>query len=744
MSKGAIAALMVGSGLVSSAAALAKDASEQGISEIVVTAQRAAESVQDVPIGISVIGAGQLERQQVNTLYDLSRTSASVQFSNVGSGGSGGGGAFIRGIGTNSLSRAAEGAVGIVVDGVVQGNTQTSNLFDLARVEVLRGPQGTLFGQSVSAGVINISTAAPDASGVSGKFETELSSDGFLGSEYGKQVLRGALNLPVGGDAALRVGAFGAWTQGVLRNTFLNKDDNLSEVGLRGRFKAGIGDAVTVNLSADYNKNKGRNGQFLTYIEAVAGAQATVLPACGVIARRGNLKHCSSTPEVQSGEAYGASGQIDADISDALTLTSITAYRGNTLRVTNDIDRMPATLYAGPNIRSGVRTEYRQFTQELRLASDPGQPLSFTMGAFYIRAKTNADQNPTEGSQVFLPTGAVNATIYSQHTVSTNLSGFGEVRFKTGAATLFAGGRINRSEIDYDETRQAFSPFQPTTVAGPLLSTDYGFNDTDFSWRIGGRYEPSQNLMVYATVSRGYKNAQLAPIQVLGPRLILERVVRPEVPQAYEIGVKSTMLDGRLAVNISAFHQRVKNLQTSTLTTLSDSPVPVLIPTNVSKVISKGFEADVFGKVGSYLTLNASASYNVAKYPADYFDGLGVSLKGRQIAYAPRFTATASAEYARPVSGDIDGFLSFDVLHRSETRMTDQRVASALAVDRSRWVFGGRVGARVDDRWSVALFARNLGASRIPISFLPLLGNMAASYAPNALRQVGVQAQIEF
>ncbi len=174
-------ALMLGVSAVSTGvAAHAQDASLSGSqsegdavsSEILVTAQRRAESVQDVPIPVTVIGAGQLQAQGIQEIGDLGRTASSLKLAEQ-PGGSGGGG-YIRGIGTFSRSRAAEPSVGIVVDGVVQGLTNVRNLSDIARVEVLRGPQGTLFGQSVSAGVINMTTVAPDPSRFSGRVSADL------------------------------------------------------------------------------------------------------------------------------------------------------------------------------------------------------------------------------------------------------------------------------------------------------------------------------------------------------------------------------------------------------------------------------------------------------------------------------------------------------------------------------------------------------------------------------------------
>jgi iron complex outermembrane receptor protein len=191
-------------------AVFAQEAAQQGsLEEIVVTAQKREESVQTVPIALTVVSEEQLARSGVAQVSDLARSSASLEFGAPGTS-SPGGGAYVRGIGTNSFGFTAQPSVGIVLDGVVMGNTNILSLFDISRVEVLKGPQGTLFGNSVSAGVLNITTNAPDPSKMAFAVQTEFGSPD-LGSDFTRFVVRGfrqpATERLVG--AALR-GALGA------------------------------------------------------------------------------------------------------------------------------------------------------------------------------------------------------------------------------------------------------------------------------------------------------------------------------------------------------------------------------------------------------------------------------------------------------------------------------------------------------------------------------------------------------
>jgi iron complex outermembrane receptor protein len=188
-----------------------------GLEEIIVTAQKRAEKLQDVPVAITVATQEQLERDQIYTLTDLQRITPALEVSQTFGGESTGGGR-IRGIGTNVFNPSAAGSVAIVIDQVPQGNVSFPQVFDLAQVEVLRGPQGTLFGQTASAGVINMTTLAPDASGFSAKLGFDYSDKGTAGSRFGQQVVRGSLNVPLTDSSALRLSTFYKNEIGLQRN----------------------------------------------------------------------------------------------------------------------------------------------------------------------------------------------------------------------------------------------------------------------------------------------------------------------------------------------------------------------------------------------------------------------------------------------------------------------------------------------------------------------------------------------
>lgn len=744
--------LMAGSAIVLAAprialaqAAEATPPQPDAISEIVVTAQRRSESVQNVPIAITVVSAGQLERQQVTELRDLSRIASGLEFG-ANSGSNPGGGGSIRGLGTTAFSRAAEAAVGVVVDGVVQGNANVNNLFDIQRVEVLRGPQGTLFGQSTSAGVINITTIAPNPDRLEGKVMVEASGDGMVGSEFGRQVVRGAVNLPISKTSALRLSAFGGRTTGVTRNVYLGRDDKLNEYGVRARYLAEVNDRLKVNLIADWSDSKNTDGNFFTFGGAGTIA-ARFNAACGVTPSLSNFKHCSDYPIFFKTKTQGFSSQVDYSLTDDLTLTSITAYRRQKFSQSNDIDRLPEALTT-LNISSTSTTDIKQFTQELRLASDPNRPLSFTVGGYYQDVKTIEDNPGVGGNNLYfaragLPGPPVLQTRTKQYGDNklSNLSGFGELRYRADALTLFAGARINRNEQDGVGIRQVLLPAPAAAV-----TTIRALNDTDVSWRVGAQYAFSPEAMLYGTVSRGYKSGQVAI--AVNP----VAVVQPEKPLDVQLGLKTQLLDRRLAVNLTAFHTKVKDYQATVTTIDASTGVVQGVPFNIDQVVSKGLELELFGRLTPNLSINGGALYNIARYPEGFRANDGKLAAGQQVAFAPRFKATLGGEYTRQMGNNVEGFVGVDAAYKSRTRYGIDSADTVYNFYKGHLIVGARVGAKFNDNLTVSLFARNIGNVATPFSIgvIPQpLGDRTLSsrhvyQSAAGLRQVGLQASLEF
>jgi len=733
------------------------------LAEIIVTAQKREEKLQDVPVAVSVVSAEQLAAQRVYSLADLGRTTPSLEM--IQAFGGPGGGGQIRGVGTQSFTRSAEGAVGVVVDGVPQGNVPNNAIFDIERVEVLRGPQGTLFGLTSSAGVINMSTVAPDPAAMSGVAHIDYSDNGSAGSEFGQQTFRGAINLPTGENSALRIALNGNRVEGVERNAATDEDNELKDYAVRARYLWGINDDITLNLIADYDKRTQNyfDPQFV-YVDVEEGNPlAAELADCGIAASYDNNQRCSNLENGGKVENYGASAQLDWDIG-AGTLTSITGYRENK-QLPSSVDIMGTPQEFTQIFFTDQINKGRQFSQELRFASSPTASLEYVAGLFYSDFKASGgyaqggsfNVGTFQLAPVFVPF-AHDAS--STETTNKAFAAFGQATWHlSDQLSLLGGLRYTDQKLtDF----QSANPFDPTSVPSEGETTE-----SNVSGKIGLQYRFNDELSTYVTATRGYKGPQVIPADLGSPATVIDA----EIPTAYEIGAKGVAFNGVLAYEIAAFYTDVSNYQGQRCR-VNGVGVLACLGESIPSVKSKGVELTLFGRPFDGLNLNAGFIYNVAEFP-DGWTGYNpddlrdpvpgtmigqTDMSGLQLVGVPKTKFTLNADYSHSL-GAIDGFIGTDVVYKSETRLAYS--ADERFVYPAHWTVGARLGIRsADDRWSVEAFIRNIGQEREQAtlfggpSFLP---PGAVPFIPNgqvngisgwtttaSLRQVGLSAEVRF
>lgn len=727
----------------------AAEADSGAMSDIIVTAQRRQENVTKVPISITVANQAQLERQQVNTVNDLNRIAPSLEIQ-AAPGQNTGGGGTIRGIGTQTFSAGAVASVGVVVDQVSQGNANISDLFDVARVEVLKGPQGTLFGLTTSAGVINISTNAPDPTHFSARLRTELSSAGFAGSQFGNQIIQGLVNVPLSENAALRVSGLANLRQGVNRNALTGRLNDSNRYGGRARFLWKPTADLTVNLIGDYSESHFNGaGDFFTFVKTggpgpfLGGAGfdplgiTARLASCGVTPGEGNRNYCTNQSVVGRSSNYGGSGQVDYD-AGPFTLTSITAYRESRERGAGAAGNVFRADPLELQVNNGdVHRNLSLFTQEFRAASPADQFLEYTVGAFYSRQKQT--RTPETLSVTLIPAPGVAIPIVrslgaNDSIVDESLAVFGQGTIHlTPELRLIAGGRYTSAKLSLD--RYNFdvpaSPNQAQRLSSAVVS-----------YRFGAQYNLTPATMVYATVSRGFKGGQIAtPSAPLTPY-----VVRPEIPMVYEGGLKTTLFGGWVA-DINIFYQKIRDFQAQQCTVDANAVISC-VQTNIDGVKSRGAEINFFGRPFDGMSLNTGFIYAKATYPTGFLGTDGTNLGGTQLAYAPKYKFTLSGEYEHALTGDFKGFIAADTVWKSRLRYeANSRIETTF---RPHWMTGGRIGVRTeDDRFQVAIFARNLFDVHEPSllqSDFPYNGtaNIGAIYGPQSFRQVGLSLDGKF
>lgn len=751
----AAAGFLVAIGMQPVLAADSTDEATGTLEEVVVTAEKRQETVQSVPVAITVISSDELTRQGVQQISDLATMSSGVEF--TAASAAPGGGAFIRGIGTESVGGdTATASVGIVVDGVVQGNTNISDIFDINRVEVLKGPQGTLFGSSVSAGIISITTNAPDPTKFSGQVNAEYGSGDF-GSEYLRRSLRAVVNLPLSDNSALRLSLHADDNTGVLHDVYLHTNSDEPDIGARVRYMLAPTDDFKINIIADWNSYRGVGWVPLEYRSVPAGSPtAQALTECGITPSTDNFNNCSGIGNFRDQLDRGVSTQLDWNLNK-VALTSVTSFRFGTTDSRDDIETIPlsiaeSTIGAGchffncvpivsiaPGGLNEVQTQQRQlFNQELRIASAAPSAVDWTAGLFF-QHYTLFDNEPGLINALFTGFNYV-PTDFHARVQTEDYAAFGNLTWHvTDSTRLIAGARYTRSEV-------AESKYDPSNSGSQDTFSIAGANGV-VSWRAGIQQDLATHTMLYLTVSTGFKAPEISDALTATPlpgRPGGMYVVSPEKPTSYELGIKQSLLDDRLAVDADVFFEDVKDYQ-GQLCAPNAQGTESCVAANVPKVQSKGVELDAFGKPWSGMNVNLSAIYNPATYPGGYQGSDGTILGGQQLNFSSREKVTLSAEQSIPLIADYSGVVGFDYTYRS----AQSEYPSALAVFEvpATSLVNARIGVESGKRWSFYLFSRNLNNAHFPRQLYPAPfqpGAIWQSFDPTALRVVGLQAQAKF
>jgi iron complex outermembrane recepter protein len=736
------------------------------LTEIVVTAEKRSENILDVPLSVTVVGAEQLASEHVYSIADLARTTPSLEM--VQAFGGPGGGGQIRGIGTNSFSPTAEGAVGIVVDGVPQGNVNVTNIFDMKQVEVLKGPQGTLFGLTSSAGVINMTTVAPDPAKFEVKAQIDYSDDGKFSSQFGEETVRAVFNAPITQNSAIRLAVSDDRTKGVQVNDFTHDANVSTEWGARLRYLIKPSDDLQVNLIADYDRRgQNYNDPQFNYVSANPGLTAE-LAACGITPSYANQARCGSAANDTNYRNYGASAQIDYSLGSA-TLTSITGYR-KIITAPSDFDAQGVAAEFVQIYQVGQSSSGRQFSQELRIASSGRQTVDYTAGLFYSSYSAETAYAPNGGFFVgtydlpptpFMPPPFPFTPFAAAHTstATTNKSeaAFGQFTYHVSDQIGLIGGLRYTHQSLTDFTSADPDPFPPV----PSFAQFGSLSEDNVSGKLGVQYEITTDLKSYFTVTRGYKGPQVTP----AAEGTSQSVIGAEIPTAFELGIKGRALDHRLGWDGDVFYSRVHDYQGQAC---SINPVGALvcIGQSVPQVVTKGFELNAYGLILPEWSVNAGYIYDVAQYPNGYtgydpnnLSGGTTNLAGLQLVGVPKNKLSLSSEYDFALAASVQGFFEADTVFKSAMRLGP--TADPRFVYPGNWNTGLRVGVRSPvDSWSAALFVRNLNADHEPVtlfggpSFTPPGANpgQPAGYVngisgwttPNSLRQVGVTLSAKF
>lgn len=705
------------------------------VEEIIVTAQKVEENVQDVPIAITAVSGDRLNQAVVFSLENISTVIPSVTFRKGTT--SANSAIVMRGVGTITFSVAAEPSVSTVVDGVVLSRSGQAfmDLVDIQRLEVLRGPQGTLFGRNASAGLVNIVSK-----GGTDDFQAEASVDWFEGDEYR---LRAALSGPIGENLSARLTGFYGSFDGNITNINGGRNNTVNgyeRYGVRGIMDYDDG-ANKVRLIADYYKADDDCCADVTGVSrgAVLDAELGLPggPAQGEDQRFINHNLVTRTED----EQWSLTGTGDFELSDTHTLSVVLGYRNWFNRELREGDFLPRAIVGTGELHDDgvVRTE--QVSLEARIASDPTAPFFYQAGVFAWQSNNtqvftrrnitcNSSTLPVgpSGARPCNVTDTVNtlfptATSFSDVT-SQNFAVFTQATYRfTEQLSLTGGLRYTWDDLEYTHTRApgvnaatglpATGPGVSGNPAGGTIAS--GGNGTNTSrgattnGNLSGKavlqFEPTEDVMLYGSYTRGYKGPAFnvffnhtAPTNSIP--------IDEELSDSFEVGVKSQFLDRRVQLNVSAFSVEYKGFQANNFVLLNGAVVSNL--TNAGTVKSEGFEADLVVAPTGGLNLRASAAYadaRVKEFNPNPLTNAPSAINGTQLPLAPKLVYTIGGDYTTDLGDAAVLYLNTDYRHTSR-QFSD--LGEAGPID-PYGIWNASIGfSDPDDKYRVTFHARNI------------------------------------
>jgi iron complex outermembrane receptor protein len=706
---------------------------------LVVTARRVEEAAQDVPIPLSVVNGNLVENAGAFNVNRLKELIPTVQFYSTNPRNSA---INIRGLGApfGLTNDGLEPGVGLYIDGVFYARPASATLdfLDVERIEVLRGPQGTLFGKNTTAGAINVTTRKPSFTR-GGDFDLNVGDLGFVQA-------KASVTGPLGRKVAGRLSFSGTQRSGTVYNVKTGDHVNdLDNAGLRGQLLVAPTDKVAILWAADYSRQRPEG-----YTQLVAGVAPTLRPANRQYAQiAADLQYTApsfnafdrvtdlDTPLRSYQDLGGSALNVDWKIGRGL-LTSTTGWRYWNWNPSNDRDfiGLPVTTI------SAAPSKQRQWSEEIRYAGTVSPRVSFVAGGFAFRQ--TIDSNPSfkqeQGSAAarFLLAPTANAATpglldgygFNQFVNYGNTSAalFGQIDVAvTDRLRVLPGLRFNYDQKDVDFDQQVYGGLQTTDPAlialqlSVLAPQKYqaDVDDTNLSGQISAAYRLSKKVNVYATYATGFKSIGLnlngVPTDAANQPVISAAAVKPEDVRNVEVGIKTELLPG-LTANITAYDTEIENFQTQ----VTNASVGVLrgYLANAEKVRVRGAELDANVRLNANLSFYGAAAYTDGRYisfpdaPPPLEDTGGPASKdisGSVLPGISKWAFSIGGEYAQARSlfgqaGQIFG--AIDTGYRSSFS-SSASYSRYLVVD-GYALINARIGFRATDGWTVFLWARNL------------------------------------
>ena len=662
------------------------------LEEIVVTAQRREERLEDVPISVSTMNGKELA-----TVLEGGEDIRALagRFPGLNAESSNGRVAprfYLRGLGNTDFDLAASQPVSIIMDEVVMENVilKSFPLFDVERIEVLRGPQGTLFGRNTPAGIVKFDTVKPSEE-FNGYARATVGEVGTLNVEA---AMGGSLNAD---DTVLgRISIFNLNRDSWIDNSFTEQNDALGEnkdLAIRGQLLFQPSSAFSALVNLHWRDYEGTSEIFR------ANVLTTGSSALNSNYERDTVAFNEGDNNPQTAEQVGGSVKLDWDLTDSLTLTSITAYETAEDKSLGDIDGGnpdgPGFIPFQSATRDSIN-DLKQFTQELRLSSDASNALFWQAGLYYFDDEYKVVTEP-----FFIP-GTTRL-----HT-NTAWAAFGQFSYDLSDRwNLTAGLRYTNDEKDLtDPAENVGTSFDPVSV-----------EDDQASWDVSLLYTVSDTTNVYGRIANGFRGPSIQGRDLAfgGP----PSTAKSETITSAEVGFKSTLSDGRVRLNGAVFYYQVDDQQITAVGG-ADNSIQLI---NADKASAVGFDLDFDALLTDNLLLQVAVGYNDTKIddpnlriptcgsgactPADPLDDDGFAIvDGNPLPNAPEWNANIRLRYGIPVSSG-EFFVSTDWMFQSDMQFL---IYDAVEFHSGDVYEGGlRAGfVAASGRWDAALFGRNI------------------------------------
>lgn len=745
-------------------AAEASFAGAAAVEQVVVTARRREENAQDVPIALSVFGGEALEKAGAYNVQQITQLAPSLQFGSFNPRNTT---VNIRGLG-NNVGLANDGlevGVGFYIDGVYYSRpaAATFDLTDIQRVEILRGPQGTLFGKNTTAGALNIITRGPS-------FDTEAQLELTAGN-LGFYQAKGSLSGPLSETLAGRVSFATTVRDGQVQRVSDGKDfNNQQNLALRGQLLWKPSDTFNLRLSADYNRQDTD-----CCVLVFAGTAPTLKPAAAQFAALAagiGYTPASLNPfdrktdindRAQAGqELGGVSATAEWDLG-AATVTGIASWRYWKWDPGNDADFTSLSIIE----RSENADEQEQGTLELRVASNGDRKVDYVGGLYFYWQDIDARITSVFGDRStywllspLLPAALTDGYRLDGTAASTTKSyaAFGQLTWHaTDRLSITPGLRYTYEEKDarYDAAVSGgLATANPTLLGYKLAlarpqSYTADLSDGSLSGQINVSYDLTEDALIYANYARGYKSGGInmsgLPVDALGNPIPGSAVIEPEETTTWEAGLKSQLFDRRVTFNVAVFRTDTNDYQANVVDTAGGSLKQFLA--NVEEVRSQGVEIDAqLARIGGFSGY-VSAAYTDAKY-VSYENGpcpiekIGTAtaacdLSGEALPGTSKWAATLGADYERSLSiGNLDGegYIAGEVSYRSNPASLSEytEVGDLTLVNL-------RAGFRAAKGWELFVWSKNLLDEEYFQYLSAQTGNSGALYgSPGDPRTVGV------